>query len=493
MANVLTRLWRRTAKLNKTPTLLQLIATGTLFRANSVVNSTALSNIRTQIKTMRALANDSQIGVALSYYSTDATTPNSDGQIIWATPKDPQKTEAAEIANTKFAQWNINTYARDHILELATIGNFYLPTTDFYKASGTKRRERIALDNNTIRDDSWDIVPSTIIDAEDVIHLWYQGKPCGFAYQVEEDNTVISYSEGSIIHFSLGGLIGRYNIDGKDENGDPITYDVQFGSPLFEKAVQPTQTLSLLEDASILASLSRMVKFINVECGDAEETEIQAALQQIKDMVEQQISINTDDGDMQSFVNPQSPNNLIYLPKINGTDAISITDMNMAEFTDAENKLLEYYQNKKLSVLGVPKEAMNYSSAEGLGGAGSVMSQRSNLYANSLLRLETAYKEGWRKALNTYFINHGLSSLVDEFELHMNPILTQLSTISFERRDSSLSQASAVVELLRSLGVSDADAFKKTISEILEESLPTASSEVNSWEIKVKEDSDNAL
>lgn len=37
---------------------------------------------------MRALANDSQVATALSYYATDATIPNSDGQIIWAVPID---------------------------------------------------------------------------------------------------------------------------------------------------------------------------------------------------------------------------------------------------------------------------------------------------------------------------------------------------------------------------------------------------------------------
>ena len=47
---------------------------------------------------------------------------------------------------------------------------------------------------------------------------------------------------------------------------------------------------------------------------------------------------------------------------------------------------------------------MNFSSNEGLGGAGSVLSQRSALYANSLQRLESAYIAGWTDALNKYFI-----------------------------------------------------------------------------------------
>ncbi len=116
-------------------------------------------------------------------------------------------------------------------------------------------------------------------------------------------------------------------------------------------------------------------------------------------------------------MNPQSPNNLIYLPKINGQDAISITDLNMAEATEADNALLQYYQDKKLSVLGIPKEMLNFSSNEGLGGAGSVMSQRSSIYANALQRLETAYISGWTDAINKYFAARNMHGMVNTFTL----------------------------------------------------------------------------
>jgi len=235
----------------------------------------------------------------------------------------------------------------------------------------------------------------------------------------------------------------------------------------------------------LLSSMSRVVKFINVECGNAEEEEIMEALQNIKDAIEQQLSLNTATGDAQSFVNPQSPNNLIYLPKVNQQDAISITDLNMAEPAEAENKLLDHYQNKKLSVLGIPKEAMNYNSSEGLGGAGSVMSQRSALYANGLERLQNAYIQGWREAINIYFTKKQLTGFIDTFDLHMSPILTELSSVQFEKRDSALSQATAVTDLLKSLGVKDSDKYKSAIIELLTDVLPTTSSSVNSWNVDI--------
>lgn len=446
----------------------------------------SLADIKTQIDTMRALARDSQINTALSYYATDATTTNTNGQIIWATPTDDKYKDVAHIINELFNKWRVNSYARDHILELATIGNLYIPSTDFYKTDvSSSSQQGVALDNNTIPEIEFDIVPSTKIPPEDIVHLWLHGEPKGFMYKPDEKtNKYITFPESSVVHFSLGGLLGDYKLPTSDTStGEEVEYDIQFATPLMDKAVQPTQTLSLLEDAMLLSSLIRVVKFINVECSDAEEVEIEDTLQQIKDAIEQQLSINTNSGDVQSFVNPQSPNNLIYLPKVNGQEAISITDLNMAESTEQDSKLLNHYQDKKLSVIGVPKEAMNFSSNEGLGGAGSVLSQRSALYANSLQRLETAYIAGWQDAIDKYFVRKNMSGFVGKYKLHMNPIITTQSTIQFEKRDAALSQATTLVELLKNMKVDGDKNYLKALTEILSEVFPQIGSDVMSWRI----------
>ena len=492
MANWLDKLRNRSNKVKKRQdyygTLLEKLVAGSFYKVSDLRGLSSLATIRTQIDTMRALAQDSQIATALSYYATDATTPNSSGQIIWATGLEERDQEIADIINAKLREWKVNTYARDHILELATIGNLYLPTTNMYREDGNGSRHLISLDQNTIRNDSYEIVTSYKIPPENIVHLWYQGQPQGYAYQPDEQqSTAVQYTEDDVIHFTLGGLLGDYTLEGVNSDNEDVTYDIQFGTPLMAAATQPTQTLNLLEDALVLSSLTRIVRFINVDCGNAEEEEIRATLQQIKDMIEQQLSINTSTGDAQSFVNPQSPNNLIYLPKINGQDPISITDMNMAEATDADNKLLDYYQNKKLSVLGVPKEAMNFSSAEGLGGAGAVMSQRSALYANSLQRIETAYIAGWTDAFNKYFIEHNISGFVDRFQLHMNPIITQMSTVNAERRDSAISQAQSMTDLLKALGIDSDSPYKETLTEILTEMFPDTASKVNGWSLNLEE------
>ncbi len=473
---------------------LRSVVAGTFYRASDLRGNSDVADIRTQITVMRALAKDSQVSTAISYYATDATTPNDAGNIIWATANDPKNQKVAQIINDNFNRWKVNNYARSHIVELLIQGNLYVPTTEMYRVAGANQhRELVALDNNTIPTPDYDIVPSYIIPPEDLIHLWYQGQPQGYVYQSTDDNDVklgnsdtIMYPESSIIHFSLGGLLGKYTIAGTNGEGDVVNYDIQFADPLFAPAVQPTQTLGLMEDAMLLSSLTRAVKILNVDCGNSlEEDEIRQNLQMIKDAVEQQLALNTATGSAESFVNPQSPNNLIYVPKVNGADAISITDLQIANTTEGDNDLLNHYQDKKLSVLGVPKEAMNFSSAEGLGGAGAVMSQRSALYANRLAMVENAYINGWTDALNKYFTQRNMSGFVGTFTLHMNPIITNMDQILFEKRDATLSQAQSALDLLKSVGNFTESDYKKVLTEILSTAFPQMSSEVNSWDIDV--------
>lgn len=465
------------------------IVTGSMYRISDMRGNSSLADIKTQIDTMRALARDSQISTALAYYATDATTTNTDGNIIWAVPLDKNHKEAANVINACFKRWDINSLARDHILELATIGNLYIPTTDVYRLNSNQSdAKRVVLDNNTIPNKSFDVVPTYKIPPEDIIHIYLQGEPQGFIMQPDEGQSqTYIYPESSIIHFSLGGLLGDYTIDASDKDGNVNTYDIKFAQPMMEQAVTPTQTLSLLEDALLLNSLIRTVRFISVECGDMDEDETRASLQELKAMIEQQLSINTSTGDTQSFVNPQSPNNLIYLPMINGQSPINITDLNLAETTDTDSKLLDYYEDKKLSVLGVPKEAMNFSSAEGLGGAGAVMSQRSALYANGLQRLQTAYISGWTDAMNKYFMARNMSGFVNQFKLEMNPIITQLSTVAAERRDSAIGQATQIADLLKNLGIDDKKRYMKALQEALKDVFPTMGSDIVNWNIDLDE------
>lgn len=469
---------------------LRQVLSGSLYRMSDLrMNASSISDIHTQIQVMRALSRDSQIDTAFSFYSTDATQPNSAGDTIWAVPCDDKNTKVADIVNQLLDRWQVNVYAQDHIRELATFGNLYIPTTDLYKQPVDRahiRTDSVALDFNTIRDLDFDILPSHSIEPDSIVHLYLQGKDIGYILDPSEDQlTYVKYPPSSIIHFSLGGLLGKYTIAMKTSDGEDEEYEIKFATPLLSRATQPTQTLSLLEDAVLLSSLLRVIRFVNVDCRSTEKISIESMLQQIKDAIEQQLAINTQTGDAQSYVNPQSPNNLIYIPKVDGQEAISITDLNMAD-TGEDSKLLDYYQNKKLSVLGIPKEALNFSSNEGLGGAGSVLSQRSGLYANILNKLKQSYISGWTDAIDTYFKSRGMSNLIGTYRLCMVDVITGQSDIMFEKRDSAINQATAMIELLKSVGIKDESIYKQAVTEILSDSFPLTAASAMSWKLDDK-------
>lgn len=476
------RLRSKTIEKRQRESFIRQILSGSFFNPKDTGDEGVWSDIKTVVDTMRAIAQDSQVATALSYYATDATTSNSMGQIIWATSEDQ---EIADYINDLFKSLKINLYARSHILELATYGNMFMPTSLMYAEDVSKSRESVVLNNNTIINNEFKLIPSSIINPDEILHLWLQGEPHGYVYKKDVDSEeLVMVPEEAVIHFSLGGLIGKYGIQARNGDGEVVDYDVQFADPLMESTAVPTRVLALLENATLLSSFARVVKFLNVDCsGDEDEDSVRQTLFAIKEKIEQQMSINTANGDAQSFLNPQSPTNLIYLPKVNGADAVSITDLDMAQTTEADNKLLDYFQNKKLSTLGVPKEAMNYSGAEGLGNAGNVMSQRSALYANILDRLETAYKAGWTDGLNKFFKAHSLSHYVDQFELHMNPIITNQQTIMLDKRDSSINQVQTFIQFMKELGITDPDTVKKGITEILVDTYPAISSDVSGWDV----------
>ena len=151
------RLMKQIRKPKKRQSFLRYVMSGGLSKPSNMFGDSDISDIHNLIQAMRNLANDSQISTALSYYATDSTIPNSSGDIIWATSSDA---DLAKLINELFKRLKVNNYARDHILEIATIGNMYMPTTDLYKELGDMITQHgVVLDNNTIVDNDYDLVP----------------------------------------------------------------------------------------------------------------------------------------------------------------------------------------------------------------------------------------------------------------------------------------------------------------------------------------------
>ena len=68
----------------------------------------------------------------------------------------------------------------------------------------------------------------------------------------------------------------------------------------------------------------------------------------------------------------------------------------------------------------------------------------------------------------------------------MNPILTQQSTIEFDRRDSVLSQASTFVQLFKDSGITDNRQLVQGLSEILSEVFPKLGASAVDWDANIE-------
>ena len=69
----------------------------------------------------------------------------------------------------------------------------------------------------------------------------------------------------------------------------------------------------------------------------------------------------------------------------------------------------------------------------------------------------------------------------------MNPIVTEMSTVTSERRDSAISQASQLVDVLKSLGITDSEVYLKSLTELLSECLPNTSADALTWKMNIDE------
>ena len=71
------------------------------------------------------------------------------------------------------------------------------------------------------------------------------------------------------------------------------------------------------------------------------------------------------------------------------------------------------------------------------------------------------------------------------FILNMNPIITNMDQILFDKRDSAINQAQSLVNLMKELGVADSEDYQKAVTEILTQAFPQTGASVNNWDVEI--------
>ena len=81
--------------------------------------------------------------------------------------------------------------------------------------------------------------------------------------------------------------------------------------------------------------------------------------------------------------------------------------------------------------------------------------------------------------------------MVEGYVLNMQPIITALSTIISEKRDSAVNQASSLVQLLSDIKVSGNEPYLKALQEALKEEFPDLGSNIMSYNIHVADENND--
>lgn len=434
---------------------------------------------------------DPIISAALEMYTDDATQINRDGNIIWAESDDPA---IAEAANRLLRVLGINKYAWKHIYSLCTYGDLYLrlyKEDDLDDALSDTDEEYNGVTLQIKPDDKMRRLEERIeyvANPATVFDIQSKDKTSGFIrLKSKPVNSTVSnlnsdflggfnqpvsvltpggfkmMNNKSYVHISLSESITRFpqmlvikNEDGEVSNA----YQIKVGKSILEDAYSSARQLKLLENSLMLNRLTKssLLRILQIEVGDSPEPETRRKIQRVKSMIEQKMSLNTQSGAARSYNAPGPIENIIYQATRDGKGAITETtiggDVNVKDIVD-----IEFFQNRELAALKIPKQYLNFDSAEGFSN-GTSLTKVSSRYAHTVMRIQNSYIQGITTLLNIFFLDKGLD-YINKFTIKMvNP-----STVEQTERDEQFStRISQVDDLMRVF--SDTDYSDKTKRKI---------------------------
>lgn len=421
---------------------------------------------------------DPIIAAALQMYVDDACQYNEKGNIVWAEGSD---TAAVEAANRLIDVLDINKHCWRDIYSLCTYGDLYLR---LYKEGDESDYTTMYSDNNRGLDLSIMIKPEdtqkkyeeyveAVDDPAAIFDLQSKGKTAGFIrvcdtseietnsifksqpLQTVSNGNIISYDRMSFIHISLSESVNRkpelLRIDADDEGKNSTIYKIKSGKSILEDAYPVTQTLKLLEDSLVLNRMTRsaILRLIQIEVGDMPKQDVTNLLHRYRSLFEQKMSMNVKAGQAKAFNSPGPMDNMVYAPTKNGVGAINVQniggDVNVKDIAD-----LDYFNNKKLAALKIPKQFLNFDSPEGIGGNGVSLTKISSRYAHTIIRIQNAYIQGITDLINYFFIDKKLD-YVNKFIIRMVTPSTIEDNERSEKLNNDISQTRDILDLLADL------------------------------------------
>lgn len=432
------------------------------------------SNRQERYKAYEEMLCDATTSAAIEMYADDATQyDQKSGKTIWVESEDPQ---IAAAANRLLDVLQINEKAWRHIYSLCTYGDLYLRIyregdnadyEDLLNSTPGSIRTKVQ-DTSRPMEEYVEYVedPSTIYDLQlkDKTAGFVRLKPNDTSSENKSTNTLYNgmninkvdinnidlYDRRSFVHISLSESINRnpelLAIE-DPESGKTTVYKIKTGKSILADAYDSSQTVKLLEDSLLLSRLTKsaLIRLLQIEVGDMPKPEVESLLRRVKNMIEQKIALNKNTGETRSYNSPSPMENIIYVPTKNGKGAITLNnlggDVNIKDIAD-----IEYFNNKKLSALKIPKQYLNYDAPEGLGN-GTSLSKLSSRYAHTVMRVQKAYCYGITTLLNLFFMDKDLD-YINKFTVKMVSPATIEDMERDDQTSNRINQASDIMGLV---------------------------------------------
>ena len=448
--------------------------------SGSLVDVEAVSRFRTLSSDRKEryyefenLLKDATISAAIEMYADDSTQYDyKTGKVIWAESDDK---DIEKAANRLIDVLELNEKAWTYIYALCTYGDVYLrlyrdgDESDYNEIFETKKGGQISV--RVKPEDKFRKIEEYIEYVDDpstMYDLQIRGKTSGFIRLINNETVPQSkysasflnssmdagdvnvYDRKSFVHICLSGNIERNPelialTDSK--TGATTVYKVNTGKSILADAYEAAQTVKLLEDSMMLSRVTKsaLVRILQIEVGNMPKPEVESLLRRIKNMIEQKMALNKENGVVASYNSPGPIENIIYVPTKDGRGAITSNnlggDVNIKDIVD-----IDYFNNKKLSALKIPKQYLNYDAPEGLGN-GTSLTKLSSRYAHTIMRIQNAFISGITRLLNIYFLDKGLD-YINKFTLKMVSPATIEDTERDEQLQSRLDQASSIIDMI---------------------------------------------
>lgn len=470
---------------------------------NSTIDLSGINSLSQQATTRNEMYNiydtmceDGQISAVIKTYAEDATQRNAEGNIVWATSND---SNIAYLINYYIDSLNIDKNIYKWAYSLCKYGDLYIRLyreSEYDDAIFGKKNRNLTEDVKIKafkKNDKYAHYVEMVTNPAEMFELTKFGKTVGFikspvdgvivksqnnidfmnyAYKFKRNDITI-YPPTEFVHAAIEDNVSRYeesvniflNDSDYDNDNNAYSYTVKRGQSLLSNVYKTWRELQLLEASVLLnrVTKSSIVRLINVEVGDMPKENVAKTLMGIKQMIEQKAAINKGLG-MSEYTNPGPIENNVYVPTHDGVGAISTTqiggDVDVKSLAD-----LEWYLNKLYGSLQVPKNFFSQNDdAAGFNG-GQSLTIISSRYAKTVKHIQNILTQLLKDIFNLILLDKGLDSYINNFEVHIQPPVTQEDIDRMENQSTKVQLSRDIMDMLSD--IEDAPARLKILKSLM--------------------------